>query len=232
VASTETVLVVGFGPDARELSGRLLLAHYRGRSFDTLQEAAGDVRDARAALVHSHLDDEAGLRALAQAGPGGRLPLVASGPQPGKAGLRVLRRAGVRLALFEPFRDPDLRFVLNEAIHDEASSREHVRVPTPLDATAVGGTGEKRVSVYNLSRGGAFLETMRPTPEGGRITLRLPLPASTLEVEASVVTTNVPGNLQRPNLPMGMGVRFENLSEPEARAIADYVNERDAAYRI
>jgi hypothetical protein len=230
MSSTETVLVVGFGSAARELSGRLLLVHYRGRNLETLEEAAGDVRDARAAIVHSSLDDEAGLRTLARAGSDGPLPLVASGPRPGKNGLRALR--GVALAVFEPFHDAELRFVLNQAMHEEASSRVDVRVPTPLDATAVGGTGEKRVSVYNLSRGGAFLETMRPSAEGGRITLRLPLPGGGIEVQAQVVTTNVPGNLQRPNLPMGMGVRFQGLSDADARAISSYVSERNAAYRV
>lgn len=232
MASSTTILVVGFGSTARELSGRLLLIHYRGRSAETLEEAAAAPRDARAALVHSSLVDQAGLRALARAGTDGALPLVASGPKPGKHDLRALRRAGLELAIFEPFLDSELRFVLNQALHREVSSREDVRVPTPLDATAVGGTGEKRVGVYNLSRGGAFLETMRPNPEGGQITLRVPLPGDDIEVEARVITTNVPGNLQRPNLPMGMGVRFVNPSDSAARAITRYVKDRDALYRI
>lgn len=232
MASTTTVLVIGFGSAAGEISGRLLLIHYRGRSAETLQEAAGDLRDARVALVHSRLADEAGLRALARAGTDGDLPLVASGPRPGKHELRALRRAGLELALFEPFLDSELRFVLNRALHRGASLRDDVRVPTPLDATAVGGTGAKRVGIYNLSCGGAFLETMRPSQEGGQIVLRVSLGDNDIEVEARVVTTNVPGNLQRPNLPMGMGVRFVNLSDGAARAIARYVKDREAIYRI
>ena len=34
---------------------------------------------------------------------------------------------------------------------------------------------------------------------------------------------NVPGNLQRPNLPLGMGVRFGQLSTSDAEALRDYV---------
>ena len=231
--ASATVLVVGFGPTARELGGRLLLVHYRARTAETLAEAIADVRDARAALVHSSLDDEGELRALVRSGSDGPFPVVASGPRPGKTTVRALRRAGVELALFEPFENAELRFVLNRAIHGQGDcSRGDVRVPTALDATAVGGTGEKHVSVYNLSRGGAFLETMRPTSEGGRITLRLPLPDGPVEVQAVVVTTNVPGNLQRPNLPMGMGVRFADVPEAAGRAIARFVAQRDAAFRI
>lgn len=232
MTTSTTVLVVGFGSAAGEISGRLLLIHYRGRHAETLQEAVDEAEHAQAALVHSSLADEAGLRALVRAGAGGALPIVASGPKPEKRELRALRRAGVEIALFEPFLDSELRFVLNRALHHERSSRGDVRVPTPFDATASGGTGDKRVGVYNLSRSGAFLETLRPTPEGGQIVLHLPLESGEIEVEARVITTNVPGNLQRPNLPMGMGVKFVNLSDSAAQAIASYVNDRDALYRI
>ena len=42
-----------------------------------------------------------------------------------------------------------------------------------------------------------------------RVTVELPLPAGSIELPATVVSTNVTGNLRRENLPRGMGVRFE-----------------------
>jgi hypothetical protein len=36
----------------------------------------------------------------------------------------------------------------------------------------------------------------------------------------------VPGNLRRPNLPLGMGVRFDALDEEATAALEAYVSER------
>jgi hypothetical protein len=38
-----------------------------------------------------------------------------------------------------------------------------------------------------------------------------------------VVVTNVPGNLQKTNLPMGMGVEFIDVPDETRRALAEYV---------
>ena len=85
--------------------------------------------------------------------------------------------------------------------------------------------------VYNLSVTGSYLETMRPSQGGIRVTVELPLPAGTLELPATVVSTNVTGNLRRENLPRGMGVRFENLSREVEAALLQYIEERTAAFR-
>jgi hypothetical protein len=41
-----------------------------------------------------------------------------------------------------------------------------------------------------------------------------------------VVTTNVPGNLRRRNLPIGMGIRFLGLSAETERVLCDFAAER------
>jgi hypothetical protein len=107
-----------------------------------------------------------------------------------------------------------------------------MRVPATMGGTVRSSTGEKRVNVYNLSVGGAYLETLRPTAEGGNITLHLPLPSGAVELPARVVSTNVPGNLSRANLPMGMGIQFVD-SPPDAHsALTGYVEERKAEFEI
>jgi hypothetical protein len=40
-----------------------------------------------------------------------------------------------------------------------------------------------------------------------------------------VVYTNVPGNLHRSNLPVGMGVRFGDMTEPASAALRRLVAE-------
>ncbi len=236
MATPTQILLVGFGSEARALAGRLLLLEMRGLLAEDL-ESAGETAQARGpgvALIHSDaIRDASAVRELAAAARGdGGMVLIASGPRPSDEALRVMRRGGISLALFEPFSDGELRFVLNRALYGEDTTRRETRVPTDLDATVHSATGEKRVTVYNLSAGGAYLETLRPTGEGGNLRVRLPLPGGEVELPARVVGTNVPGNLTRPNLPMGMGVQFQDADADATQAVATYVRERETEYRI
>jgi hypothetical protein len=47
-----------------------------------------------------------------------------------------------------------------------------------------------------------------------------------------VATTNVPGNIQKPNLPMGMGVEFTDVSEETRRILAEHVEALADRFRI
>jgi hypothetical protein len=85
--------------------------------------------------------------------------------------------------------------------------------------------------VYNLSTGGAYLETMRPSQVGIKVAVEMPLPWNTLDLEAEVVSTNVTGNLRKENLPRGMGVKFLGLSKSNEVVLAKYVDERAQAFR-
>jgi hypothetical protein len=232
------VLLVGFGGDYDSLSGRLNLLNYRPVRAASLFEAghacAEPGRSIRAALVPPQLSfQRAEMQALRErAGPA--LALIVVGPRPDAARLRAWKDVGATLALFEPFVDSELRFVLNEATHDsgEWSTRAAPRVPTPLMVRVHSATGQKSAILYNLSTSGAYLETPRPTASGGHIGIELPLPGRTLKLDAVVVSSNVPGNLQRPNLPVGMGVRFLDPGPEEAAALGAYVEERRRAYRL
>lgn len=232
------MLLLGFGPRRHALAGRIFLLGPRAAFAETPVEALPIVRERpiAAALVSSEptFDPRArAFRELRGAAQGGPLPLVVCGPRPDGAALDAFRRAGAALALFEPFSHGELRFVLNRACHRlEKEERSDVRVPTDLVGSSESGTGRKPVSVYNVSVGGAFLETLRPTAVGGRLMLEISLAGRTLRVKALVVSANVPGNLQRPNLPMGMGVKFLDLRPEDARALAAYVEERSRAYRL
>jgi len=155
------------------------------------------------------------------------LTFVGVGPRPAPDGVERLRSAGVSLALWEPFGDSALRFQVNRALagHRGDGQRRETRVPTEWLARVLAGGRRKEATVYSLSAGGAFLATPRPSLRGASVALELPLPLREVAVGGRVVYTNVPGNLQRANLPLGMGVVFTALA-PEAereirRAVAE-----------
>lgn len=236
MADEGSILLLGFGDQRKALAGRVFLLRLKTAWAETLEEARETVAggEPRAVVIHARPRfDVAGLADLGKDSPHGRLTLAVLGAQPPERQLEAFRQAGTTLCLWEPFSDGELRFVLNQALHGlEGCSRGEVRVPTDLSARVESATGEKPASVYNLSVSGAYLETMRPTSNGGRVMVELPMAGGMLRVQARVVSTNVPGNLQRPNLPMGMGVQFFGVEPATSSALAGYVEERGRAYRL
>lgn len=210
---------------AASLAERLrALGGYRpivAKSADAARTLVEDPRvAARAALLSPDFpvtDLRAALEALRQQAAGRRMRFVATGPRPAPDVLVRLREAGVELALWEPFDDARLRFQLNRALAAPAqeSLRREQRAPTDWRARVRGGGREKEALVYSLSAGGAFLETPRPSMRGARVSVELPFPAGSLSLDGHVLYTNVPGNLRRPELPVGMAVEFEEPA-PEA----------------
>ena len=61
---------------------------------------------------------------------------------------------------------------------------------------------------------------------GEELEIELRLPSATLAVMGSVVFANVSGDLRRPNLPVGMGVRFKGHSPADRKLLNDYVESR------
>lgn len=240
MSERQTVLLLPLEGRLDDLSGRLLLVHYRGRTCASPSEAERLLRSEappiRAALIASepNVPDLARcLQALREAASGSTLRFIAVGPRPAESVRQKLAFAGVDWALYDAFTDTELRFLLNRAAHDtgKGERREELRVPTTLVAKVKTSTGTKVAMVYNLSTTGAYLETMRPSQTGVRVTVELPLPAGTLELSAEVMSTNVTGNLRKENLPRGMGVRFEKLTRDAESALLHYVEQRTNAFR-
>jgi hypothetical protein len=240
LAERQTVLLLPLEGRLDDLSGRLVVVHYRGKLAPTPTDAARLLRvespPIRAALIPSQpgvSDLPGALSALRDAAPGRTLYFVAVGPSPTASEREKLRSAAVDYVLSDGFTDTELRFVLNRCCYDDGKRdrREDLRAPTPLVGKVNTPMGIKVALVYNLSAGGAYLETMRPSQQGVRVTLELPLPSGTLELPAVVMSTNVTGNLRRDNLPRGMGVRFDHPSADSEAAVLYYVEERLAALR-
>jgi hypothetical protein len=240
LSERQTVLLLPLEGELDDLSGRLLLVHFRGRLVVDLAEAERLLRSESPPILAAVISSEPRvanlpevLRTLRSASREEQLRFLAMGPRPPEAGRQKLRSAGVEWALYGAFSDTELRFVLNQAFHDAEKSdlRRDPRIPTPLTAKVRAATGVKVAMVYNLSQGGAYLETLRPSQAGVRVRVELPLPSGTLEIDSTVMSTNVTGNLRRENLPRGMGVRFDGLSADAEAALAHYIEERTAALR-
>jgi hypothetical protein len=244
----ERVLLYAFGAGLGDLATRVRQLGYEAIVESEPRAAAARVArpDAppQAALLPADfaLPQRAGEidRLLRAAGARG-LGFVAVGARPGSEAEHRLRQKNVRLCLWAPFHEHELRFVVNRALFDpgpglhdpeKAQVRHDLRVPTELAARVRVGGREKPALVYSLSVGGCFLETLRPTLVGGALEVVLPLPIGEFRAAGRVVLTNVPGNLQRSKLPCGMGVEFRHL-DPAARAAIDaFVRDRARAYEL
>lgn len=174
------------------------------------------------------------LKQVCAASSSTEVMLVSVGRHPTPAQRKILKAAGFRLALWEPYDEGTLRFQLNRALGGDRDhhKRRTLRVPTYLLARVIVGGRTKDAVVYSLSEGGAFLETQRASMEGARLELEIRLPGGSLEARGEVLFANVPGNLQRPNLPLGMGLRFTEIRPDEVKRIREFVQTRYAELNV
>ncbi len=174
------------------------------------------------------------LQRLRSAAGSQELFFVAVGEAPATSARKKLRSAGVRCALWEPFDDATLRFQLNRAWNADRDDhkRQSPRIPTYLHAQVGGGQRVKDGVVYSLSVQGAFIEAPRASMAGASVELAIRLPGCFIETRGRVVFANVPGNLQRPNLPLGMAVRFEKLDTATTKQLKSYVKDRLAQLEV
>jgi hypothetical protein len=175
------------------------------------------------------------LHALRAGGRTGMLPLLACGMRPEPTARERLRRAGVEHALWFPLDDHVLRFQANRALAGGLPTRiarKAERVPTNWPVVFRLSGREKQAKVYSLSASGAFLATAQPSLPRTLVHLQLPLPQQDARLAAEVVMTNVAGNLAKPNLPAGMGVRFRGLPAETEAALLTFTIERARALRV
>ena len=239
-AKRQQVLILGPAERVRFLAGHLLLLGYRAAgakdvaaALRMLSLASPPIRVGLLASDHGLADSAAALREIATLSPQ-PLEWIAIGHRPGAAEVETLRAAGVHFALFDPFSDEELRFVVTEAHHSGSPERLRFeqRVPTLIRARVTTKTGERVAVVCNLSKLGAYLATPRPAMRGGTLQIRLPLEDGEVEIQGLVMWNNVPGNLRRPNVPVGMGVRFTGASGDATAALERFIVERAKAYRL
>jgi uncharacterized protein (TIGR02266 family) len=237
----ESFLLLGFGPAYARLAHRLVGLGFLALRAETLEDALGTLQLAdppvRAILVPPAppLPELApSLRWLAERSSEGNLRVAVVGERPDPAQIAHLRGAGVALALFDPFTDGELRFVLNFLAYNPrcGESRSELRVPTRLQAQLAGESGAKEARVYNLSADGCYLETAEPAEEGSELVVELPLPSGPLRLAARVLTSFAATSWHRDNLPRGMGVRFLDADPDQREALERFIGERARSFQL
>ncbi|MDJ0787203.1 MAG: hypothetical protein QNK05_10390 [Myxococcota bacterium] len=239
--SDRSVLLVDVGlSDMEAVADALRAMGYRTQRAKSVDEALDVLSDRRfavgAAIVPPDLpalDLERALLAFRGARSGDSeaepLTILVFGHRPDAERCARLREAGVELALWKPLPPTTLRFQVNRALANPDASdirRRATRVPTDLRVQLRVGSREKPAQAYTLSPVGAYLATARPTLPRALVHVGIELPSERMVVPARVVMTNVPGNLERSNLPAGMGVRFTGHSPAAFDRLAAFAEER------
>lgn len=243
MAERRSLLLVENGAEPmEEISLRLRQMDFHVLRTKTLDQATEVLRDPRyvvgATLLPPDLpalDLERTILSFHGNEPDRSLGLMIYGERPDADHRARMRRAGVEYALWVPLDDNTLRFQVNKALAGggpPVSSRRAVRVPTNWPIQVATGGRRKPAKVYSLSARGAYLATLRPSLPRAQVELSLPLPDGDLQIVGEVVMTNVPGNLVRRNLPIGMGIRFTEPGKEAAQAIARFAEERQAWLRV
>jgi hypothetical protein len=243
MVSSPVVLIEGSQGRLNELARRIRLQGGEPVVATGFDEATSLIPqpDARMSIAAVLVDASLASRSLKkevtqlrQTARGLELFFLAVGEPAAPAVRKKLRQAGIRCALWEPFDDATLRFQLNRAWNADRDDhkRANPRIPTYLHAQIGGGQRVKDGFVYSLSIQGAFVETPRASMAGATVPLAIRLPGCFIETTGRVVFANVPGNLQRPNLPLGMAVRFEELDSATSKKLKAYVKERGSELEV
>lgn len=149
--------------------------------------------------------------------------------KPVDAGQRaLLEKAHVLLALWDDYDEGMLRFQTNRLIFGDGkvSVRNSRRAPVRAPIRILVGGREKQGTLYSIGEGGCFIETARASMDGAHLHLIFHLGEVDYAIDGTVIFSNVPGNLQRPNLPLGMGVGFDDVPEQARWQLADFIRER------
>jgi len=238
-----TVLFVDCGSHPLlELATRARRVGFRVLRAKTPEDAREALRDGRhavgAVVIPPDLeapDLSLALRGFRELVPDRELSVLVGGPRPSSSECQRLRAAGAELGLFEPLDDHTLRFQLNRAAAGRpsgAAERRALRVPTDWPVRVRMGGREKPARVYCVSSTGAYLATSRPSFRGSLVYLTLPLPGGPIDVAGRVVMTNVPGNLVRENLPLGMAVQFTGTALDVEDSLREFAERQAAALRV
>ncbi len=172
-------------------------------------------------------------QARAQA-PESSVALVPVGRKPPEEVRESLRRTGASWAVWEPFDDGDLRFVLNTAmaLPSELAPRKEPRAPVSLICwLQVGGTRVFGV-LSSLSSRGAFIEMAEPLPIGTEVGLKFGLGKTSIEADARIIYHNGSDERRALNLPLGAGLLFTQIDAGDQERIREFVKHRAERFTV
>lgn len=230
------------------MAGELHLALVVDDSAGRLGRVAWILLQAGFDTLHAALPDEAWLLARQESRQIGLLVLPAAadpetirsviaelpkgvrtlvvGPQPSPESREALREAGAQRAVWEPWEEQTLTYVVREMLGAprQGTSRKAVRVPVHLEAVLAAKDGKGSAQVTALSAGGAFVETEAACAEGDDVDLEFWLPDGPVAAHASVRSVRT-GAAAESGAP-GLGVAFTRMVEAEAQRLGAFVRDR------
>ena len=188
-----------------------------------------------AVLVPSEIDGSAlgeALKSMRSFKP--VLPCMAYGKAPERAQRKRLREAGVLLSLWDGYDVGILRFQVNRLVWGEnpSSIRTAPRAPLHTPVRIEVGGREKEGVLYSISEGGCFIETPRASMDGATLRMVFMLDEREFDFEGVVVFANVPGNLQRPNMPLGMAIRFGDMPRRPRKPLVKFIQTRMSSLEV
>jgi hypothetical protein len=219
----------------REMGAPVLIAASFEEAEELLRNGDEDIGAMMIPTTYEPKQLKKSLKALLSMGPPGCVNLISVGDPPADADRKKIRKAGVKLALWNPITEPNMRFQINRALHqgrEGFGSRNNPRIPSQFGCTVSIGDRHKDASIYSLAETGAFLVTQRASMKGSEVELKLRSPGGPIETTAQVVYANVPGNLQRPGLPLGMGVHFHELEQDDQKRLRNLITDSIAELEV
>ncbi len=233
MAGSRTVLLLdGFDVSMETVTERLRALRIPAVRAKTADEAfvLAEGQAIGAVVLPSDLfgpDAHGVVAALRACSAGQRLSFLAAGPEPDETRRTELREAGVAFALFDPYDDALLRFQVNRALAaaDGLQPRSALRVPCSAPARARTGNREKPGRLYTISELGLFFETPRASMRGAAVEFEIQLEGRMVRAAGQVAMSNVPGNLNNPKLPVGIGVAFSDVEDESTSVLRQTVEE-------
>jgi len=139
--------------------------------------------------------------------------------------LEKCRLAGCDDILFKPINRDEFMATTRKYLQVLVRADQRIKARLPINYSVMSGDFLNDYCI-DLNTGGMFLETEHPflvdTPL--EIEFKLPANGSMIRCKARGAWVNDPKQRKKPNLPVGMGVQFVEISPADMNAIRDYVN--------
>ncbi len=216
------------GPTALRLTRLGFEIHYTP-ALDEAEHFAAEAPEAMRIILASPACDLDGLRAIRtrlSESHTQTVPMVMIGDRPDPERLEAIRAIQVTWALWAPFADGELGFLLDSAVEasDIAGHRAEQRVPVNENAWLRIGKLRHVGLVTSLSIGGCFVEIADPPEPGTWMRIDFELPDASIHAFGEVLYRRAEGN-RRGTLNRGVGLQFSDLDKEAEAAIVAFVRE-------
>ena len=106
----------------------------------------------------------------------------------------------------------------------KAKKRKHPRIVVRWPVTMLTPEGEMKGNIENISAGGAYIRCKTLLSKKDHVTLSIMATnRKPLEIAAEVAWIDIPLIPDSEPVPIGMGIRFTNISEKDHQYISDIV---------